>query len=267
MSDDVDPIQQGGPLSHDLDVPSIALVIVAHPDDAELQAGATLAKWARAGCDVHHLVLTDGSKGTWDPDADPAALVAARHAEQRAAAAVLRHGRGDDTDVHLLDLTDGELRPSTEARGLVAEVIRRVRPQVVIGHDPWKRYRLHPDHAAAGRLCVEGIVAARDPGFHHDQLEAGLRTHRPDALLLFEADVANHVESVSEEDHLTRLAALECFESQIATTHLYRLDVTGEDPADPMEVWRRREHDRLRRTGERVGTGMAEVFRLIVGQL
>ena len=54
--------------SRNLPVPERALVIVAHPDDAEFQAGATLAKWARQGCEVHHLVLTDGSKGTWDRD-------------------------------------------------------------------------------------------------------------------------------------------------------------------------------------------------------
>lgn len=263
MSDDVDPFPPGGPTSRDLPTPASALVVVAHPDDAEFQAGATLAKWADAGCEVHHLVLTDGSKGTWDPETDPAELVASRHREQLEAASVLRAGRGDDTFVHLLDLTDGELAVTTAWRGLVAEVIRRVRPIVVVGHDPWKRYRLHPDHAAAGRLCVEGIVAARDPGFHREQLDAGLDPHRPEALLLFEPDVANHVEVVSEQDHRRRLAALECFTTQVATTHLYKVD----PGADPMEAWRSRERDHLRRAGEWAGVGLAEAFRLIVEQI
>ncbi len=261
MSDDVDPFPAGGPATVDLTAPASALVIVAHPDDAEFQAGATLAKWARAGAVLHHLVLTDGSKGTWDPDEDPAELVAARHAEQRAAAATL--GAGGPV---FLDLVDGELDVTTEIRAEVAEVIRRLRPQVVIGHDPWKRYRLHPDHQAAGRLCVEGIVAARDPGFHRDQLDRGLSPHRPDALLLFEPDVANHAESVDEECHLIRLRALECFASQIATTHLYKVD--SEPPgADPLDEWRRRERERLEVAGSWAGTGLAEPFRLIVDQL
>ena len=51
----------------DLDVPACALAVGAHPDDIEFGAGGTLAKWADAGCVVHHLVCTDGSKGTWDP--------------------------------------------------------------------------------------------------------------------------------------------------------------------------------------------------------
>ena len=49
----------------------VALAIGAHPDDVEFGCGATLAKWAAAGCTVHHLVLTDGSKGTWDPTPTP----------------------------------------------------------------------------------------------------------------------------------------------------------------------------------------------------
>ena len=52
--------------------PAVALAIGAHPDDVEFGCGATLAKWAAAGCVVHHLVCTDGSKGTWDPAADVA---------------------------------------------------------------------------------------------------------------------------------------------------------------------------------------------------
>ena len=58
----------------------------AHPDDVEFGAGGTLAKWAAAGCVVHHLVCTDGSKGTWDVAADLPALVARRQDEQREAA-------------------------------------------------------------------------------------------------------------------------------------------------------------------------------------
>ena len=72
--------------SSNLSVPESALAIGAHPDDIEFGAGGTLAKWAAAGCVVHHLVCTDGSKGTWNPDADIDALILSRQDEQRAAA-------------------------------------------------------------------------------------------------------------------------------------------------------------------------------------
>lgn len=173
----------------DLPVPSRALAIVAHPDDAEFQCGATFAKWSAAGCVVNHLVCTDGSKGTWDPDADIAALVATRRVEQRAAADVL----GSTGEVVFLDAVDGELEATLERRGQVAYWIRKLRPDVVLAHDPWRRWRLHPDHRAAGFLACDGIVAARDPHFFP---EHGLAPHRPDTLLLFETEEPDHVEDV-----------------------------------------------------------------------
>src|SRR5438128_295968 len=147
----------GVSISNDLDTPAVALAIAAHPDDVEFQAGATLAKWATAGCVVHHLILTDGSKGTWDAHANTDALAATRRVEQRAAARAL----GATGEVAFLDAVDGELEATLERRGQVAAWIRRLKPDVVLGHDPWKRYRLHPDHRHAGWLAVDGVVAAR----------------------------------------------------------------------------------------------------------
>lgn len=244
--------------SVDLEVPESVLVIAAHPDDAEFQAGATLAKWSRLGSVVNHLILTDGSKGTWDPDVDQDALVVRRRDEQQGAASAL----GATGEVFFLDAVDGELTVDLTRRAQVAEVIRRVRPQVILGHDPWKRYRLHPDHHAAGRLCVEGIVAARDPFFHREQLDAGLEPHRPDALLLFEPDEANHAETVLETDCQRRIAALEAHQSQIETTHFYKLATDN-----PLEGFRQREREQLERSGDLVGQPMAELFHLIVDQL
>jgi LmbE family N-acetylglucosaminyl deacetylase len=245
------------PTTTDLPTPDSALVIVAHPDDAEFQCGATLAKWARAGCVVHHLVLTDGSKGTWDPTADQAELVARRKDEQRAAATAL-----GGTGVVFLDEVDGELAATVPLRAKVAAVIRKLRPEVVLGHDPWKRYRLHPDHRAAGQLCVDGIVAARDPFFHPEQLTGGVQPHRPRALLLFEPDEANHAETVSEADLATKLAALEAHTSQMETTHFYR---AGD--GDPLGTFRRRQRDKLSGVGDWARAPMAEAYHLMVDQL
>jgi LmbE family N-acetylglucosaminyl deacetylase len=185
------------------------LAIGAHPDDIEFGCGATLAKWARAGSHVELLVLTDGSKGTWEPDQDLATLVATRRDEQRAAAHALGAG-----EVHFLDAVDGELEADARRREQVCRVIRAVRPDVVFGHDPWKQYRLHPDHRRAGELVIDGIVAARDPHFFPD---AGT-PHRPKQLLLFEAQVVDHIEPVSDEDVEAKIAALLCHQSQWLST-------------------------------------------------
>lgn len=243
--------------SRDLPVPERALVIVAHPDDAEFQAGATLAKWARAGCAVHHLVLTDGSKGTWDRTVDPEWLIQTRKDEQRAAATLL-----GGTGVVFLGHVDGELDAGRAVRSQVCAVIRRLRPDVVLGHDPWKRYRLHPDHRAAGQLCVDGIVAARDPFFHPEQLVDGITAHRPSTLLLFEADEVNHREVVDERDVAAKLAALEAHTTQMETTHFYKVG-----DGDPLEAFRARQRERLAAAGAPIGEPLAEEFHLIADQL
>src|SRR5579862_8157011 len=108
-------------LTLDLPVPRSALAVAAHPDDVEFGAGATLAKWAAGGCRIHHLICTDGAKGSWDPDEDIARLVAVRQDEQRAAAQALG-GRGD---VVFLGWPDGELVAGLRQRWQVAFWIRK----------------------------------------------------------------------------------------------------------------------------------------------
>lgn len=233
--------------------PTSALAIGAHPDDVEFGCGGLLAKWAADGCVIHHLVCTDGSKGTWDPDADVAALAARRQIEQREAA--LRLAGGDAAtagEVRFLGYVDGELDSGLEQRGEVARVIREIRPQVVLGHDPWKRYRLHPDHRHAGLLACEGIVAARDPHFFK---EHGIAHHRPDALLLWEADEPDHVEDVSKHVE-TKLHALLAHESQFEST------MKAVDDAE-LDRFRSRITERLAGLGSAHGMGPAEVFKLI----
>lgn len=237
--------------TRDLPTPASALAIGAHPDDVEFGCGATLAKWAADGCVVHHLVLTDGSKGTWNPDADVPALIAARQAEQREAAGRLSGGNAGE--VVFLGQVDGELANSLTLRGEVARVIRTLQPQVVLAHDPWKHYRLHPDHREAGLLACDGIVAARDPHFNKDH---GLAPHRPDTLLLWEAETPDHVEDVSDFVQ-AKLHALEAHTSQFEST-MKAVDT------DQMAAFRTRITARLAGLGQPYGVAGAEVFKRIV---
>jgi LmbE family N-acetylglucosaminyl deacetylase len=235
----------------DVDVPARALAIGAHPDDVEFGAGATLAKWAAAGCAIAHLVCTDGSKGSWDPDEDVAQLVATRQDEQRAASRAL----GGDGEVVFLRWVDGELESGLRQRWEVAHWIRRLRPDVVLGHDPWRRYRLHPDHRHAGLLAVEGIVAARDPHFFPEQQ---LEPHRPRALLLWEADEVNHVEDVAGFEE-RKLSALFAHRSQLRST----MHVDDESDTDQVDAFRRRVLDRLAEHGAHAGLSLGEAFHRI----
>jgi LmbE family N-acetylglucosaminyl deacetylase len=237
-----------------LTTPGAALAVAAHPDDVEFGCGATLARWARAGCVVHHLICTDGSKGTWDPDQDLTALVALRQDEQRAASRAL----GGTGEVVFLGWPDGELDSGIRQRWQVAYWIRRLRPDVVLGHDPWKRYRLHPDHRHAGFLTVDGVVAARDPHFFPEQ---ALPHHRPSALLLFEADEPDHVEEVDEDDVAAKLAALEAHASQLRST--MHVDPASPEAEAQLAAFRLRVRDRLAEHGALGGVAQGEAFKAI----
>jgi LmbE family N-acetylglucosaminyl deacetylase len=222
----------------DLPTPARALAIAAHPDDVEFGAGATLAKWAAAGCEIVHVICTDGSRGSWDPDEDVAKLVATRQEEQRAASRAL----GGTGECVFLGWPDGELESGLRQRWQVAYWIRKYRPDVVLGHDPWRRYRLHPDHRNAGFLATDGIVAARDPHFFPEQ---ELPHHRPSTLLLWEAEDPDHVESVADGALERKLAALMAHTSQFRST----MHIDDASSEDEVATFRRRVTDRLAEHG------------------
>ena len=229
-----------------LPTPARALAIGAHPDDVEFGAGATLAKWAAAGCEIVHVICTDGSKGSWDPHEDTAALVATRQEEQRAASRAL----GGTGECVFLGWPDGELESGLRQRWQVAYWIRKYRPDVVLGHDPWRRYRLHPDHRNAGFLATDGIVAARDPHFFPEQ---ELAHHRPATLLLWEADEPDHVEPADDEAVEAKLAALLAHTSQFRST----MHIDDASSAEEVATFRRRITDRLAEHGR------GEPFRIL----
>ena len=248
-----------GPASKNLDPPESVLAIGAHPDDIEFGCGATLAKWASAGSRVQYLVLTDGSKGTWDPERELSDLVSERRAECVAAADVI-DGRGTgprrEDRVFFLDRVDGELVAGPDERRAVCQIIRAVRPSVILGHDPWRRYRLHPDHRAAGFLTVDALVAARDPHFFP---EIGLAPHRPHALVLWEPDQPNHVEDVNGFEDV-KIRALLCHQSQQQST--MGIDPT-ESRDEETEVFANRVRHQLRAHGSIASVALGEAFHLM----
>jgi LmbE family N-acetylglucosaminyl deacetylase len=238
----------------DLEVPRRALAIGAHPDDVDFHCAGTLAKWAEAGAVVDYLVCTDGAKGTWDPAADLAELVALRQAEQRAAAKAI----GATGEVVFLGWPDGELASDLRQRWQVAYWIRRLRPDVVLGHDPWKRYRLHTDHRHAGWLTVDAVVAARDPHYFPEQ---ALDHHRPAALLLFEADEPDHIEVVSDDQVARKLEALEAHRSQFRSTMF--VEDAAPDRDTQLETFRNRVRTRLAEHGALADVAQGEAFKAI----
>jgi LmbE family N-acetylglucosaminyl deacetylase len=162
------------------ETPQKILVILAHPDDPEFFCGATLARWARAGHEIHYLLLTCGDKGFDDPTATSDHICAVRQAEQNAAAAII----GVKT-VRFLAYKDGYLVPSVELRREVVRAIRQIKPDILVTCDPTHLfagdyYINHPDHRYAGQVVLDAVFPAVNNPFFFPELikNEGLQPHK-----------------------------------------------------------------------------------------
>jgi len=169
-----------------------AMVIAAHPDDADFGAAGTACLLAQAGWEVCYLVVTDGSKGTDDPAFDPPTLVATRVEEQWAAARIL-----GVSEVRFLDFTDGELVYSRELLGRITREIRDYQPYAVYTHDPepviiQNSFVNHSDHRITGLATVDAVYpTARDRLNFPEHLAEGLETHKVRELYLWGVNEPN----------------------------------------------------------------------------
>jgi LmbE family N-acetylglucosaminyl deacetylase len=141
-------------------IPRSAMVIVAHPDDAEFTMAGTLALWTRAGCRVTYVICTDGNAGSHEPGMTRQRLAQIRRAEQRAACRRL-----GVHEVIFLGYDDGLLQPGLDLRRDLVAAIRRHKPDVVLTSDPTRffasdTYINHPDHRAAGQAALDAIAPA-----------------------------------------------------------------------------------------------------------
>ena len=204
------------------ELPRVAMVVMAHPDDAEFGCGATVAAWAREGWDVYYVICTDASGGGPDEatDVGPAArraITDTRKAEQREAARIL-----GVRDIVFLDLPDGTLQPTIELRRELVRLMRRYRPTRVVCQSPertWKPAypigRHHPDHLAAGQAAMAAIYpACQNPWDFPELLDEGLAPHKVRELYVMGAPEINHAVDISATLD-AKIAALAAHVSQL----------------------------------------------------
>jgi LmbE family N-acetylglucosaminyl deacetylase len=166
-------------LAQDVDFqPQRVLVVMAHPDDPEFTAGATIAKWAKNGAWLGYVICTGGDKGSEDPAIPASELIATREDEQR------RAGRRLGVEMfEFLGHEDGALRPTLELRREIAAAIRRHRPDTVVCFDPTSRYSAssiqHSDHYLSGEATLAAVYpSARDARMFPELLQQGLEPHK-----------------------------------------------------------------------------------------
>ncbi len=224
------------------ETPGVVLAVYAHPDDADVACGGSLARWAGAGAAVHLVVCTDGGKGTVDAAVAPKELAAQRAAELRASSSLIGLA-----GVENLGFPDGELTDTEDFRCALVSRVRALRPDIVCGHDPTavffgQNYFNHRDHRILGAALLDAVApAAALPHYFPD---AG-PTHQVRTVLLsgtLEPDEWVDVSATIE----IKAAAVECHRTQFA----------GQEGWAGEAVRRRAAEE-----GRRIGVACAEGFR------
>ena len=126
----------------------------AHPDDAEVFAGATCLKWARLGHRVLMVSLTNGDAGHFAMSGG----VLAKRREAEAHDAARRAG----VQSLVLDNHDGELAPTLELRKRVVTILREFQADIVLSHRP---YDYHPDHRYTSIVVQDAAFMVTVPNF------------------------------------------------------------------------------------------------------
>lgn len=148
------------------------LAILAHPDDESFGPGGTLARYVREGVDVHIAIATDGVAGSVVEEYEDSReqLAEVRAKELETAVSIL------GATLHTLNYRDSGYindpandHPDAfingndyEQIGRIVQLIREIRPQIVITHDETGGY-FHPDHIRCWEITTAAFNVAADP--------------------------------------------------------------------------------------------------------
>ncbi len=210
-------------------IPKNLLAIFAHPDDAEMACGGTLATFAKGGATVRLVCLTSGDKGSFDLSLAPSRVAGIRMAEARNAALHL----GIDS-IESYSIPDGEITESEDIRFKIVKDIRTFRPDMVICPDPTAvffsgNYYNHRDHRTTGFLAMDCISPEAAMPFYHK--DAG-QPHQVPTVLLSGSLEPDTVVDVSEGID-QKIKAVLAYESRVKQDSDYIseiiYDIAGRD--------------------------------------
>lgn len=184
--------------------------VVAHPDDAEFSSAGTIAKFSKEGKRTIIIQVTSGQRGTADRSFTSETLAETRIAEETEA--VKRLGASELVFLHE---PDGHLVPDLALREKITKQIRLFKPDVIVTHDPFRPYALHPDHRAVGLATHDAVYpTARDHLYFPEHLAAGIEPHKTAEIWYFGSDAPDiHIDITDTFDD--KIHALKAHKSQV----------------------------------------------------
>jgi LmbE family N-acetylglucosaminyl deacetylase len=224
--------------------PKTAMVIVAHPDDAEFLCGSTVAKLCAEGWTVDFVLTTSGDMGSHDESMTREQLKVIREREERAAAKVL-----GVREVVFLGEPDGGVEDTPELRGKIVREVRRLKPHTVITWDPFRRGFNHRDHRITGQCALDAMYPlARTHLSYPEHLDDGLKPHGVREVWLAGTDQPDYYVDVTDY-----------FNAKIAALRKHKSQIGGA----PLPELRKRLRQRMADVGKEPGYKLAEAFRRI----
>lgn len=225
--------------------PRSALVIVAHPDDAEFLCGSTVAKWCAEGWDVNYVLTTSGDMGSKDPEMTRPKLAAIREKEQLAACHVL-----GVKETVFLRYPDGFVEDTAELRGRLALEIKRFKPDVVVTWNPFRQSFTHRDHRLTGQAALDAVYPlARNPLGFPEHVDAGLKPHSVNEVLLAGSEQPDYFVDVTDY-----------FDAKVNALRKHKSQIGGGN----MKELRKRLRQRMAETAKDQDFELAEAFRRMV---
>jgi LmbE family N-acetylglucosaminyl deacetylase len=231
-------------------IPQSAMSVHAHPDDQDFTVAGTLAKWARAGCEITSVVITSGDSGSNDPTRGAEykpVLAHLREQEQTAANAVLGLKQ-----TLFLRYPDGELEPTVSLRKELTRIIRQFKPDVVVIGDPQgvfygNGYINHPDHRAAAQAALYAVFPSAETRLiFTDLLAEGHEPHKVKRVYVHGSEKPDTWVDITETIDI-KLEALRKHASQLGDW----------DPEKMLREWAEEE-------GREKGIHYAEAYKVMV---
>lgn len=184
--------------------------VVAHPDDLEFSSAGTVKKLINAGKRCVLIQVTSGDRGTGDRSFTQETLMATRESEVKESA----HRLGL-SEVVFLHVGDGHVMPDIALREQIVRQIRTHKPDVVLTHDPFRPYAMHPDHRGVGLSTHDSVYpTARDHLYFPEHLEEGLEPHKTAEIWYFGSEVPDiYVDITDTFDD--KIHALKAHDSQV----------------------------------------------------
>jgi LmbE family N-acetylglucosaminyl deacetylase len=186
--------------------------VVAHPDDLEFSSAGTVIKLAQAGKRCILIQVTSGDRGTSDRSFTPETLRAARESEVMESAKRLGLA-----EVVFLHEGDGHVMPDISLREKIVKQIRLHKPDVVITHDPFRPYAMHPDHRGVGLATHDSVYpTARDHLYFPDHLAEGIEPHKTAEIWYFGSEVPDVFVDITDTFE-GKIHALMAHQTQVGT--------------------------------------------------